>query len=290
MIQKEIFILCLLVIKLNACAQKSNKTKLKSNYSTQNTPEQVQINIGKTIKDRFELPIGYERISYPNNSYAEFLRNLPLKENGALVELYDGRLKPNWNIYAAVVDLPIGKKNLHQCADAVIRLRAEYLWEAKRYDDIHFNLTNGFRVDYSEWMKGKRVAVEGNKTYWVQRKKTSNTYDDLWNYLEFIFTYAGTLSLSKELITVPIENIKIGDIFIQGGSPGHAVFIVDMAKNTKTGDKIFMIAQSYMPAQQIQILNNNNNSKLSPWYYSKIESDLRTPEWKFKRTDLKRFK
>ena len=37
--------------------------------------------------------------------------------------------------------------------------------------------------------------------------------------------------------------------------PGHVVLIVDMAENDK-GEKIFMLAQSYMPAQQTQILIN----------------------------------
>ncbi|WP_334296195.1 DUF4846 domain-containing protein [Clostridioides difficile] len=39
--------------------------------------------------------------------------------------------------------------------------------------------------------------------------------------------------------------MKIGDVFIVGGSPGHASIIMDMAENEKTGEKVFMIAQSY---------------------------------------------
>jgi hypothetical protein len=41
-----------------------------------------------------------------------------------------------------------------------------------------------------------------------------------------------------------------------------------------------------MPAQEIQILKNPNNLELSPWYSNKIGSELRTPEWTFKKTDL----
>lgn len=50
-----------------------------------------------------------------------------------------------------------------------MRLRAEYLWNQKQYDKIHFNFTNGFRINYTEFMKGKHIVVKGNKTYWTQR-------------------------------------------------------------------------------------------------------------------------
>jgi hypothetical protein len=81
--------------------------------------------------------------------------------------------------------------------------------------------------------------------------------------------YAGTLSLSKSMHTKSIEDMAIGDVFIKGGSPGHAVLIVDLAENEK-GEKVFLLAQSYMPAQETQILKNNNDPDLSPWYSDKI--------------------
>jgi hypothetical protein len=44
-----------------------------------------------------------------------------------------------------------------------------------------------------------------------------------------------------------------------------------------------------MPAQEIQILKNPNNNKISPWYLSDFGEILKTPEWTFKKGDLKRF-
>lgn len=107
--------------------------------------------------------------------------------------------------------------------------------------------------------------------------------------MEIIFTYAGTYSLSKELIPVNMNDLKIGDVFIQGGFPGHAVIVVDMAVNPKNNDKIFLLAQSYMPAQELQILKNPNDENLSPWYSVDFSGELITPEWKFLKSDLKRF-
>jgi hypothetical protein len=88
---------------------------------------------------------------------------------------------------------------------------------------------------------------------------------------------------------VTIQKMEIGHVFIQKGVPfGHAVVVVDMAENPTTGQKVYLLAQSYMPAQEIQVLVNPNNATLSPWYELKNES-LQTPEWDFKPTDLRRF-
>jgi hypothetical protein len=138
-------------------------------------------------------------------------------------------------------------------------------------------------------MQGKRIVVKENKAAWKQTTSVSNTYQDFWNYLETIFMYAGTLSLEQELTSVEIKDLEIGDVFIQGGSPGHAVLVVDMAVNPQTKDKIFLLAQSYMPAQEIQILKNPDNEKLSPWYSINFGEALSTPEWRFNKSNLKRF-
>lgn len=247
----------------------------------------VRAQNSNTIASRFDPPKGYSRSPLTKESFAYHLRNLPLKKEGSLVSYYDG-MKKNNTAYCAVIDLPIGDKNLHQCADAVMRLRADYFFKLKQYNLIHFNFTNGFRVDYSKWNQGFRIAVKGNKTSWIKKVAPSNTYEDYWAYLEQIFQFAGTASLEKELKPIAVSQMQIGDVFIKGGFPGHAVIIVDMAVNSK-GQKVFMLAQSYMPAQELQILKNPNNSSLSPWYNQDFGSVLETPEWIFNSNQLKRF-
>ncbi len=98
----------------------------------------------------------------------------------------------------------------------------------------------------------------------------------------------GTLSLSKELKSVPVSAMQIGDVFIQGGSPGHAIIVVDMAMD-KAGQKLFLLAQSYMPAQELQILKNPRGEDEGPWYSADFGQWLKTPEWTFGAGDLKRF-
>lgn len=244
---------------------------------------------GSKVETRFACPPGYERVACGPSSFAQHLRELPLKPPGSQVLHYDGSVKPDRGVYHAVVDLPIGRKDLHQCADAVIRLRADYWYAQRAYEQIHFEFTNGFRIDYLKWMEGNRIVVQGNNVSWRKSKAPSNTIADYWSYLETVFTYAGTLSLDRELRPVSIDSLAIGDVFIRGGSPGHAVIVVDMAKHSHTGKVLFILAQSYMPAQEIQILRNPQDPALSPWYELPRSGILVTPEWEFSAHQLKRF-
>ncbi|MDA6071773.1 DUF4846 domain-containing protein [Flavobacterium sp. AC] len=257
-------------------------------FSKTNNTNQSNL-LGNTIQQRFQPPPGFVREEESKTSFGSFLRNLPLKASGSSVLYFNGTVKSNRNVYEAVVDLPIGKQDLHQCADAVMRLRADYFYSQKQYDKIHFNFTNGFRVDFSKWAEGYRIAIKGNKTSWVKTAKPSDSYQTYWKYLETVFMYAGTASLEKELKSINVTDVKIGDVFIKGGFPGHAVIVVDIAVNPKNNQKIMLLAQSYMPAQEIQILKNPNNSSLSPWYTVDFGTTLKTPEWTFSSSQLKRF-
>ncbi len=278
-----------------SCSNNDNRLlqeeKVRSSLVATTTAELIDRE-AVTIGKRFIVPEGFEKPNVSANSYGSYLRNLPLKPHGAEVKKYDGSIKHNFEVYDAVVDMKIGNKDLHQCADAVMRFRAEYLWKQKRYADIHFNFTSGFRFDYTPWMEGKRLRISGNMVRWVSSQTPSNTYADFWAYMETVFTYAGTLSLSKELKDVSIDAIQIGDVFIRGGSPGHAVVVVDLAKDPSTNEKIILLAQSYMPAQETQVLKNPANKEISPWYkVSEIvnQEKVVTPEWTFQANELMRF-
>jgi hypothetical protein len=83
--------------------------------------------------------------------------------------------------------------------------------------------------------------------------------------------------------------MQIGDVLIRGGSPGHAMLVVDMAADSM-GHQVYLLAQSYMPAQDIHIVKNpgGKGSALSPWYrVDKRESMIETPEWTFYTRQLR---
>ncbi|WP_216626347.1 DUF4846 domain-containing protein [Paenibacillus plantarum] len=243
---------------------------------------------GANVIDRIAVPKGYERVPVEDGSYELYLRNLPLKPHGSKVHLFNGDLKAK-EVYEAVLDVDVGERDLQQCADAVMRLRAEYLYGSGNYDKIHFNFTNGFRTDYATWRKGNRIEVSGNKVSWAKRGAASNSYEVFRSYLNMVFAYAGTLSLSKEMKQVPLSEMQAGDVFLEGGTPGHAIVVLDMAENPKTGEKLFLLAQGYTPAQDIHILENGANGEGNPWYSTSFEGKLSTPEWTFTREQLYRF-
>ncbi|WP_262919282.1 DUF4846 domain-containing protein [Niabella hibiscisoli] len=82
-------------------------------------------------------PAGSKRIDCKEGSFGHWLRKVTLK-SGNEVFLFNGRLKPNQQAQYAVMDISVGKRDLQQCADAVMRLRAEFLFDQKRFSDIVF--------------------------------------------------------------------------------------------------------------------------------------------------------
>lgn len=257
------------------------------NKASQNTD--YVIPEGTTIKTRYAVPKGFKRLETEKDSFEEFLRNQKLKPYGEKSLYYNGKEKPSSGVYDSVIDVNIGDKNLHQCADAVMLLRAEYLYSVGKYDEIKFNFVSGFKAEYKKWMEGYRIKVDGNNVSYYKSAEPSDTYESFRRFMNVVFAYSSTLSLEKELDTVNVDEMKIGDVFIVGGSPGHAVIIVDMAVDD-AGKKKFILAQSYMPAQQTQILINPNDENISPWYSSEIIDKLITPEWTFKSNELRRFR
>ncbi len=248
----------------------------------------VQDTSGTTIATRFSPPSGFTRASLSDQSFEAFLRKLPLKPTGSKVIQYDGQFKYRQDVHAAVIDIDVGQRDLQQCADAVMRLRAEYLWSQQAFDDITFQFTNGFPAPYRRWRAGERIRVRGNDVSWGPQGKIDTTYQQFRKYLNMVFAYAGTLSLAKELESRPIEEIQIGDVFIQGGSPGHAVIVVDLARSNTSGEVMVLLAQSYMPAQDIHVLRNQK--RVDDWYLINENTRvINTPEWIFSATDLKHF-
>lgn len=239
------------------------------------------------LEDRVSPPEGYSHSESINGSYAQWLRHFPVKLGKPFVKLYNGHQKIYQDGHCLVLDLDVGTQDLQQCADAVMRVRAEYLYSKQHYDEIHFKFTSGDNCTWNNWRKGIRPVISGNKVSWVQKANADGSYKNFRAYLDMVFQYAGSASLSKELKSVANNDIQPGDVFIQGGSPGHAVQVMDVVENAE-GKKLFLLAQSYMPAQEMHVLVNFKNDAISPWYEIP-DGELITPEWTFPANSLKRF-
>ncbi len=220
-----------------------------------------------TLSQRIAPPPGFARVPAAEGSFAHWLRGLPMKDAGAPVLTFTGKPKGRQDVHTDVIDIDVGDRDLQQCADAIMRLRAEWLYGARRDREIAFNDTKGKRLRFAS--------------------RSKRDYPGLRRYLNYVFAYAGTYSLARELKTSAIETMRIGDVFIRGGFPGHAVLVADMVENRETGERRFLLLQSYMPAQDIHVLKNPAANDASPWYATDFGDVLVTPEWVFPRNQLR---
>ncbi|MEW5850392.1 MAG: DUF4846 domain-containing protein [Myxococcota bacterium] len=241
-----------------------------------------------TVVDRVPPPSGYTRVPAAAGSFGAHLRALSLKPGQPPVRLYDGREKRNQGAHLAVYALSVGEQDLQQCADSIIRVRADWLRAQSRDDEICFRFTSGDAASWKRWRNGERPQVKGNRVKWATTAARDDGERTWREYLETVFMYAGTYSLRREMTAVADpRDVRMGDVFIQGGFPGHVVIVVDVAENPD-GDRVFLLAQGYTPAQDFHLLRNPS-SATSPWYRAEDEGELVTPEWTFQRADLRRF-
>jgi hypothetical protein len=252
--------------------------------------EQGKNEISSKFEYDIKTPVHCKRFPQSAAAFGSWLRELPLKKDKK-VHLYNGELKENQEAQFAIIDMEIGNRDLEQCADAVIRLRAEYLYHEKRLQEIFFHFNNGSEASFLKYAAGFRPIIKGNVVSWKRSAAGDSSYKTFRAYLDLVFTYAGTAALYKDLRPLAeLKDIQPGDVFIQRGTPyGHAVIVADVAVDSLSGRKYFMLAQSFMPAQEIHILKNPSDEELSPWYAIPETEEFETPEWTFAKTDLRRF-
>lgn len=225
----------------------------------------------QTIAD-IPLPQGFERIELHEGSFAAYLRALPLRKDNT-VYLYNGSVKSNQSLHYAVLDVSTGNKDLQQCADAIMRLRAEYFFNRKMYDSITFP-------------KG----TKGVYRFSPLRGNTITPRQQFLKFMETVFINCGTYTLEQSL--KPVKNIsqmQPGNVFVKGGAPGHAEIVVDMAINKKTKQKIFLLAEGYMPAQDMHIVLNLTHTALGPWYALENDKEIVTATWTFDPGQLRKW-
>jgi hypothetical protein len=242
---------------------------------------------GDALAARFPPPPGLVREDVTPGSFGEWLRGLPLKPGRPEVRLFDGRLKGNQEAHAAVVDIDVGERDLQQCADAVMRLRAEYLFASGHAARVAFRFTSGHPAEFARWARGERPAVKGSSVRWAPAAAADASHASFRRYLDAVFTYAGSSSLARELHPVEASRLAAGDVFVRPGFPGHAVLVVDTARDPRSGQRVFLLVQSYMPAQEIHVLRNPGTA--GAWYPLDFGDTLVTPEWTFNRGELRRF-
>ncbi len=245
---------------------------------------------GTTVKTRVKVPEGYKRVQHKEGSFQDFIQNYPLKKFGSKVINYDGSEYFYQSGHFGVLEVSVPKNGLQQCADALIRLRSEYLWKRDKKSRIGFEFTSGHYCSWQKYAKGYRPKVKGNRVSFHKIAKKDFSKGNFYNYLNLIYTYSGTLSLYNELTKITLsKQLRIGDMLVYPGTPGHIVMIVDEIENEQ-GEKRFILAQGNTPAQSVHLLKNPNDGDVNPWYKLQVGEYIEIPGYYFNKAKFIRFK
>jgi hypothetical protein len=247
----------------------------------------------ESLACRIPAPRGFVRDKLPASSYAHWLRHLPLLSKERPVRSYKGGLilEASSPYLSAVVDLDLSKRDRQQCADTIMRLRGEYHFYRGRPERTRFRWAGGRRFGYDQWARGIRpVKASGSGRRWTFEIKArpGRGYRSFRRYLEFMFSWTGTLHMVGEKRVKP-DALRAGDFFIQGGSPGHAVVILDLARSADGKKVKALMGQGFIPAQDLHVLRAPDGSS---WFTLDPNStQVKTPLWRpFSWSDLRRFR
>ncbi|MEZ4227376.1 MAG: DUF4846 domain-containing protein [Polyangiaceae bacterium] len=251
-----------------------NQAQLRARYAWLDGAKGVP-DAADTLERRFGAPNGFTRVTVAKGSFGEFLRTLPLAAEGTPVNSYAGAriLEAGDSRYAAVVALDVGAADLQQCADAAMRLHAEWRWSMGARD-MSYRAAAGMPIEYARYRRGERLVPQGTSLSWAPAGRASDSYATFRRYLDAVFAWANTVSLEKQAQAVSYEELRAGDFFILPGNPGHTVLILDVVSDGT--HKRALLGQSYMPAQNFHVLRPRAGEV---WFELDATRAVKTPFW-----------
>jgi hypothetical protein len=252
--------------------------------------------LAESLEARFAAPAGFTRVPVEPGSFGAFLRGLPLAPQGTPAVAFNGEklyadgAKPGFSPnVAAVVALDVGSADLQQCADSIIRLDAEWRW-SKGLRNQAYRTASGQTLSFARWLEGDRVRAKGSRLEESRSAAPQQaTRRAFKGWLDSVFSWANTASLSKEGVPVPLAELQPGDFMVMAGVPfGHAVLVLDAAR-APDGSLALLLGQGYMPAQSFQVLRPEPSS---PWFVIAPDAaEIATPFWQpFPVGSLRRFR
>lgn len=232
-----------------------------------------------TLEQRFPTEPGFSRVKLNLGSFGAFLRTLPLTAPNTPVLSYRGDViregdHPN---VAAVVAIDVGTRDLQQCADAIIRVHAEWRY-ARGHRDHVYKAASGTKLSFARYAAGDRLRVDGNSLSFVTGARPAEpTHALLRTWLDDVFGWANTGALSRDGERVKLTDLRPGDFFVLTGVPyGHAVLVLDMAEDAR-GRRALLLGQSFVPAQNMHVLRPNVSTA---WFVvNEAEGAVSTPFW-----------
>lgn len=288
---KKVSVLLFIVIALLFVINFTKKGKVAKGVLTSYVTKSSLINDeGTTVTSRVLAPNGYRKVNTKEGSFESYVQNYALKPSGSQVINYDGKPYIFQKGHVGVLDIPVPDNGLQQCADALIRIRSEFLWEQNRKVEIGFKFTSGHYCSWNKYAQGYRPSINGNNVTFAKIASPNSSKENFYKYLNLLYTYAGTYSLSQELDKVgSINDLMIGDMLVYPGFPGHIMMIGDIVENDQ-GERLFLFFQGNTPAQSVHIIKNTSDTVYNPWYNLEGKQSLETPIYTFESFKLVRFK
>lgn len=248
---------------------------------------------GMTVSSRVEPPTGYIRTPLPATTFQAYLQSLSIKSADSKVLQFDG-YKKKYECYSAVMDLTLLDKDLMHGEHYIQLLRANYLYNNSKYDMIKYSYDDGRSISYEEWANGMRFVWQDSIFVLDSVAAPANSEVSFIKYMNEIYKNSSTSGLNCDTEVLEMNQLSIGDVLIQPTDQhqkGHAVLVLDMVVNPETGEKLLLLAQGYMPAQNMHILSNPYEEDISPWY--RVQEDemyFATAQWTFRKKHVRRFK
>ena len=94
-------------------------------------------------------------------------------------------------------------------------------------------------MPFARWEKGQRLIPNGPNVFWVIKNKSAGEVDhaEFRRYLDAVFNWANSTSLSARSTPVAAENVLAGDFFLQSQEPNHVAVVLDLAEKP-SGERV----------------------------------------------------
>ena len=241
-----------------------------------------------TLAGSIPTPPGYTRVKVEPGSFAAWLRDLPVAaQNTPVLDYRGNEVYPGNDDYVqSVVAIDVGKKDLQQSTDVILRLQAEWLWAQGRRDLTYKSATKDM-LPFASYSEGKRVLAQAGHLYWVKKTDPNESNDRaaFRDYLDVVFIWVNSTAIRMQSNEVDAKDVQAGDFFMQRSKGGYSVVVLDIAEKP-TGQRVALLGQGLYPATNIYVARPG---RATPWFSLRPPDPILTAHTKeLKWSDLRR--